>query len=596
MAAVAPLTLTDRQLDTLRAVCDTFVPSIEVADDPHGFWARAASDLWVPEAMTAVFGELPEEDQQGVRGFLDLLDDVGFPEDPAERREQVLRELGDFGPTRPGVAAFRALTLMIFYAAPADEGRNPSWPALGYPGPPAAPSAEPERLRLTEVAPGAVLECDVVVIGSGAGGSVLAAAHAGEGRDVVVLEQGGYFEGLDFDEQELPAYRRLYLRGGPFATKEGQAILIAGGALGGGTTVNYTNCGRTPDAVRGEGERGFGLEGGAGPSVDAHLDWVWQRLGITTECSDLNQPHQRMKAACEKLGLEFTVAARNADPATYDPEHAGFMGFGDPTGSKLSTPRTLLRDAERDGARIVVHAQARRLLRAPRGDGWTVEVELSSPEDGPIGEATVHARDVVVAGGGIDTPVLLIRSGIGGDAAGRHLRIHPSGVVLGTFDEPQRPWWGPPQAGLCPSFGDLEDGYGFVVECPHVSLGAAASSVPWRSGRGHKEQVARFGHTCPLVMLVRDRGHGRVSVDSDGRTVVQYRMRDEVDQRSFHRGLVELARLLEAGGAAEIAAQDRDASRWCRGEPLEPFLEKLAAASLKPFDMPMYSGHQMCTA
>ena len=129
-----------------------------------------------------------------------------------------------------------------------------------------------------------------------------------------------------------------------------------------------------------------------------------------------------------------------------------------------------------------------------------------------------------------------------------------------------------------------------------MSLGAAASSVPWRSGRQHKEQVSRFGHTCPLVMLVRDRGHGQVSVDGDARTIVEYRMRDEVDLRSFHRGLVELARLLEAGGAAEVAAQDRDASTWRRGEPLEPFLERLAAASLRPFDLPMYSGHQMCSA
>jgi hypothetical protein len=41
-------TLADAQRATLRVLCDTVVPSIQREHDPHGLWARSASDLGVP--------------------------------------------------------------------------------------------------------------------------------------------------------------------------------------------------------------------------------------------------------------------------------------------------------------------------------------------------------------------------------------------------------------------------------------------------------------------------------------------------------------------------------------------------------------------
>ena len=582
--ASAPATLTDRQRATLGCVCDTFLPAIGRADDQLGFWARAGSDAGIPAAMEFVFGELPAEQLDGLRAFLDLLDDIDLASAPPERREQMLSELGDFNPTKPGFHALRSLSTLLFYALPDESGGNPTWPTLGYPGPPDIPPAEPSNLRILKPDEHGTIAADVCVVGSGAGGSVVAAELAMRGLNVVVLEAGAHYQESAFTGLELVAYRQLYLRGGPFATDDGQVVLLAGSVLGGGTRVNYTNCLRPPASVREEWERN-GLAGLSSQEFDDHLDRVLERIGATDELSDLNGPHQRLKEGCDALGYSFKTAARNADRASYDPASAGFMGFGDRSGSKLDATRTWLVDACNHGARLFPCTRAERILIE---NGRAVGVSAANG-------VVVRAPVVVVACGALESPALLARSQIGGPACGAHLRLHPAGVILGVFDEPQDGWWGAPQAGLCDQFSDRAGGGGFVIECPHVSTGAAALSIPWRSGRQHKERVSQLSRVAALSSLVRDQGSGSVELDSSGSVVVRYPLDDPRDVRSFRDGLAEMARILCAAGAREILAQDRNASVWKHGEDLDGFLAQLESASLAPLDYPMFSGHQMGT-
>ena len=96
------------------------------------------------------------------------------------------------------------------------------------------------------------LEADVVIVGSGAGGGVIAAELSAAGKRVCVLEMGGYYDESDFTGLELTGYQQLYLGGGPFPTAEGQISLQAGSSLGSGTVSNWTNCLRTHPWVREE--------------------------------------------------------------------------------------------------------------------------------------------------------------------------------------------------------------------------------------------------------------------------------------------------------------------------------------------------------
>src|SRR5206468_12827063 len=178
--------------------------------------------------------------------------------------------------------------------------------------------------------------------------------------------------------------------------------------------------------------------------------------GVTDSCSELNGPHQRLKEGCEALGWDFKLITRNVDPSRHDPDLAGYVGFGDVTGSKLSTQKTYLADAHERGADLVVNCRAERILVE---DGRAAGVEgTNMGPDGATARVVVRAPQIVVACGSIESPALLRRSGIGGPAVGDYLRLHPAGAVFATQPAPQDAWWGPPQAALSHQFADRAAG------------------------------------------------------------------------------------------------------------------------------------------
>jgi choline dehydrogenase-like flavoprotein len=595
--------LSEIQRATLAAVCDTFAPALPVDDDPTGFYGRSASAMGVPDAVEQTLGATaPEEQLDGLRGLLDALAAQGFgPELPQEAREAILHGFMDADAgALAGLSGLRGLTFLLFYGLPDAQGRNPNWEAIGYPGPvsaPPSPQQAPKRIKLTEPR-GERLEltADAVIVGSGAGGGVIAAELSAAGHEVVVLEAGGYYNEADFNQLELWAYQHLYRGGGITQTASGSIALMAGANLGGGTTVNWTNMLRTTPWVREQWETEFGLEGLAGAAYDAHLDAVFARTGANDRCSERNGPNQRLVEGCEARGAQWQTIVRNTDPATYSAETAGFLGFGDQSGSKQGTLKTYLQDASDRGARVVTGCRVERVLvsggRAAGVEGVAVGVDATATR------VVVRAPVVVCAAGALETPALLLRSRIGGPAVGDYLRLHPATVLGGFYDDAQRGWWGPPQSALSDHWANLQDGYGFLVETSHASPGLTGTAVPWESGRQHKDDMARGRVTSALVLLIRDRGHGRVTVDAAGQAVHHYDLVDELDVRHFRAGLAELVRLHEAAGAQEILSFHRKPLRWRRDgdEDVETFAQRVAAGPLSPYEHPLFALHQMGSA
>ncbi|MGI8632826.1 MAG: GMC family oxidoreductase N-terminal domain-containing protein [Solirubrobacterales bacterium] len=587
--------LSEVQRAILEAVCDTFVPAVQADDDPHGFWARTASDLDVPAAIEERLGDgVPEEQLQGLRDLLDALAAEGFADAGPEGREQLLLGFAaQGGETLGGINAFKSLTMLLFYAKPDPEtGMNPNWPAMGYPGPQAPPPDAPRPLRITRPSGEAVtIEADVCVVGSGCGGGVIAGELAAAGRKVCVLETGGYLERPDFNQLELWAYKNMYLAGGPFRTTEGQVTIQAGSTLGGGSVINWMNCLRTPAHVRKAWASDHGLEGLDGDPYDEHLDAIWERLQVNDGCSDLNGPHQRLQEGCDALGYDFRLITRNEDPDTYDPKLAGYTGYGDQSGAKQSTSRTYLHAAQEHDAQLVADCHAQRILVE---DGRAAGVHGILLEDGvPVGEVTVQAPQVVVAAGSVASPALLLRSEIGGPAAGNYLRLHPATAIFGLYDDDQQAWWGAPQAALSHEFADLGDGYGFLVECPHTTTGITGSAVTWDSGADHKQMMSRFSHMASFISVCHDRGHGKVSIDAEGNPAPAYGFTDDQDRAVFRRSLTELAKLHRAAGAKQIVSLGRTIPRFNDGEDFDAFLSSLESADLAPFEHGVFSAHQM---
>ena len=588
--------MTDNRRTALRAICDTVVPSIARTDDATGFWARKSTDVGTDQAIIGVLATMPAEQRDGLLGLVDVLGAQGIVHASPLSREQLLSRTALLGPMAAiGVGALTKLILFLTYGQPDPAtGQNPMWKEFGYPGPVSMPPQKPKPISPVVPAGDVTINADVVVVGSGSGGGVIAGKLAGAGLKVVVLEAGGYFDESDFNQLELWAYQNIYWRGGPTLTADMNINIQAGATLGGGSTVNWTNCLRTRTWVREEWAREHGLEGVDGPDYDRHLDAVSQRIGVNDNCSELNGPNQRLKDGADKLGWAFRVLSRNADPATYDPVSAGYLGFGDQSGSKLGTMKTYLQDAFDAGADIIVRCRASKVLvEAGRAAG--VEATYADPVTGATAKVTVRAPQIVVAGGSLESPALLLRSGIGGPAVGKNLRLHPVALIFGVYREKQDSWWGAPMTGMIDQFEHPDHGYGFLIQTPQYTTGTTAAFIPFTTAASHKEVMSRFPNVSVSIGLTRDHGHGQVAIDANGEAVPTYSVTDEIDLANLKKSIEVQTRMHHAAGALRISAVAEGLPTWRWGDNLEAYIAKVKAIPFGFGGHRMFSAHQMGT-
>jgi choline dehydrogenase-like flavoprotein len=214
----------------------------------------------------------------------------------------------------------------------------------------------------------------------------------------------------------------------------------------------------------------------------------------------------------------------------------------------------------------------------------------------PRGSVTVRAPRVVVACGALESPALLLRSGIGGPAVGNYLRLHPAHAVLGVYSEDQRSWWGAPQTGLCDEFvGNVDGAWGFLVEGAQYAPAIGASAVPWTSSAEHKERMFDWKYGATIISLIRDRGHGRVEVDSGGEAVPWYSVEDEVDLVNLRDGLEKQIRIHRAAGAKAIVSLAQGTPTWRYGDELERFVARARRMPMRAGGQRLFSAHQLGT-
>ncbi len=589
--------LTPVQRDVLRALVDTAVPSLPPpgGDDPHGFWATPGSAVGADEALAQYLATLPEVEQTGLAQLLDGLALLGFQHQGRAVREGMLGTAAALAPEAAvALSTLRAASCMLAHSLVDASGRNPFWPQYGYPGPVITPPDAEPHITPHVPADGEVLEADVVVVGSGAGGGTIAGVLAVQGLSVVVLEAGGATSERDYRQLEIEASTTMMYRNGLSVSADGNIGLLAGATLGGGTTINWHNCVQPSAEVRREWAAEHGLTDVDTPEFDRHLEAVLARMGATDACSDFNGPHSRMAEGAAELGWSMHTAVRNVDPATYDPVAAGYTQFGDPSGSKRGTLNTYLRDAYDAGAKILPNTRADQVCVE---DGRTTGVAATwtDPATGATRSTTVRAKHVVVACGALETPALLLRSGIGGPAVGHHLYLHPSAGIFGVYAEDQRAWWGPPQAAVMDEFRDLGDGYGILVEGSQYYSGVFAYQLARRNGRDAKEAMSKLGRMADFLFIVREHAGGQVTIDEAGEAVHTYALTDARDVAAFRTGLRVMARLHEAAGAEEMW-YGTTPRVWRRGDDVEAWVDEVDQVPIGAGGLFMGSAHQMGSA
>ena len=483
---------------------------------------------------------------------------------------------------RKAFQALKRLTTVTHYTTPGVAR------AIGYPGPLGPAPNTPKPIRPVTIRTDATLHCDVVVIGSGAGGGVVAAELTAAGKDVIVLEKGGYRNEADFTHQEGEALETMYDAGGLLATSDLGFVVLQGSTLGGGTVINYTTSFHTPDTVRGEWARKHGLPHFESAEFTRALDAVARRLGVNTDHAKPSGRDQILIRGLAQLRWHHGLLPRDVRGCSQD-DSCGYCGMGCRRGAKQSTLITYLQDAAAQGARIVVGCDVRRVV---------IERRVASGIQARVGPHALHvrAKAVVVAAGSVHSPALLLRSGVTLPALGRHLALHPATAVLADMDEDVRPWTGTVQAHYSDQFADLDAGYGFKFETAPVHPSLQALAAPWESGAGHRDRMARLPKTALVGILLRDRFGGRVRVDRDGVAVIDYRL-SRYDRAHLRRAMGAAAEVLEAAGAREIWAPlartvtYRPGSKGARDE----WLERVDAAGWGPNELLLVTFHQMAS-
>lgn len=435
------------------------------------------------------------------------------------------------------------------------------------------------------------LRCDVCIVGSGAGGAVLAAGLVERGLSVVLLEEGGHHTRRDFDLQEGNAYPMLYQDRGTRATADLAITILQGRSVGGGTTVNWTTCFRTPPRILALWRERYGIEGLDEAALAPHFEAVEARLHIAPWPEALANANNRVLLdGCRALGWEAAPLRRNVK----DCVNSGYCGLGCPVDAKQAMHVTYLPDALGHGLELYADVRAERL--EVRGDR-VVAVHgavLDRATGRPNGRRVVVRPKVAVASGGaINSPALLLRSGLDRNGrVGRRTFLHPVVAMVALFDHEVHGWYGAPQSVGSHHFVDRGGKVGFFLETPplHPMLAATA----FRSfGAAHQDLLARLSHMNSLIALAVDGVQpgdegGTVSLRSDGRVRVDYPVGEPL-REAFRAACVAMARIQLAAGARRVYSLHTTPVELRS----EADLPKLEAAPWGALEHAIFTAHQM---
>lgn len=434
-------------------------------------------------------------------------------------------------------------------------------------------------LDATSLPEGETLECDVVVVGTGAGGAPMAKALAERGHAVLLIEEGPLFTRKDFTGRPAQMMKAMYRQGGATVAFGNTAIPVPiGRGVGGTTLINSGTCFRLPPEVLASW-RAAGLDAFTEEELAPYYSEVEEVIGVgPSSAAALGAPAKIIARGCDALGYSHHPLKRNAPGC----DGQGLCCFGCPTDAKRSTNVSYVPLALERGAQLITGLRVEKVLTERDA---AVGVSGVTTAGRPV---TVRAKVVVVACGTLNTPALLERSGLCGTSGqlGKNLSIHPASGALGVFDEEVHAARTVPQGYAIDEFKHE----GLYFEGAQVPLDITAASISG-SGPAFVSLMERFNHSFMFGFMVKDTSRGSLVNRSKGEAFMRYSV-NEADRALLQRGFSILARVYFAAGAKEVRMP---VLGWDRLRSLDD-VQKFERATVPARHMDLTAYHPLGTA
>jgi choline dehydrogenase-like flavoprotein len=394
------------------------------------------------------------------------------------------------------------------------------------------------------------LDADVVVVGSGAGGGMLAHKTSAAGLRTVLLEEGGNHTQAEFNQREGDMLPRLFQDAGGRSTGDGAVMILHGRGIGGSTVHNTNLCKRAPDPVLRRWVSEMGARGWSPEELAADYAAVEADLSVALMSEDdVNHNNAIMRRGVQRLGWQGGLLAHNRRGCA----RSGFCELGCSFNAKQNSQKVLIPKALAHGATVLADMRVTHVLR--ERDRVTGVRGHSVRADGGRGvEFVVRARAVCLCASAIGSAALLRHSDLPDPyaVAGRSLRLHPGVAVAGQFDEVIEAWLGVPQSFECTEKLRFEPGAAdrswLIPAFAHP--GGYAGLQPG-FGPAHAEQMRAYPRTAVVAAMLHDETRGEVGADRHGRPKLRYELSPD-DAAALWRGVHAAAEILLAAGARQV--------------------------------------------
>lgn len=402
-----------------------------------------------------------------------------------------------------------------------------------------------------------VENADVCIIGSGAAGAVIAEKLTNNGKSVVLLERGGYYDAEDMNQRELDMMPLLWKNGGANFTDNLRIVIAQGQCLGGSTIINDAVCFKTPEIVR-EQWRAMGVDI-SDKQWDKAIDEVWNRIHVSkVREQELNDNNLMLKKASQLKGYK----ARENDRNCIDCMRCGFCHLGCHYETKQDMLVTYIRKALRNPdskIRIYCNCSAEKITHLSKQEGkgdlttaTGVEANFIDGNREVKYKMRINAKVIIVSAGAIASSQLLIKSVIADGKTGNDFSLHPAPFLLGKFEKKINAYNGIPMGYTCHQFGvtnGVRDG-GFLIESIFLPIFQFSLGLP-SFLEGYSGFMEDFNHYTMAGVLIRDEANGSITLSENANPKVNYSLTQR-DIKNISKGLQTLAEMWFDIGAEHV--------------------------------------------